>query len=110
MTRDVATLLLCDIYGLYGSDLYMLWNDCCDRDYDLMKLTLLRCHKANVIPETLRKLVRGDGRGVPVAEWTFGEPPARRNDYYKSTTAATDDAYTFTHIAAPADTVSEEVK
>ena len=38
-------LLLCDSYGIRGSQLYMLHNDCCGRDNDKFRRTLMmiRC-------------------------------------------------------------------
>ena len=37
---DLMYILACDKIGLYGSRLYMLWNDCCDRDIEAFKSVL----------------------------------------------------------------------
>ena len=33
-------ILLFDSIGIYGSKIYMLWNDCCDRDMKKFKETI----------------------------------------------------------------------
>ena len=33
-------ILLFDSIGIYGSKIYMLWNDCCDRDMEKFKQTI----------------------------------------------------------------------
>lgn len=33
-------ILQCDDIGLYGTQLYMLWNDCCNRDPKLFELVI----------------------------------------------------------------------
>ncbi len=32
-------ILLCDSLGIYGSKIYMLWNDCCGRDMEKLDET-----------------------------------------------------------------------
>lgn len=52
--------------GVTGDKLYMLWNDCCDRNFDLM-YKVLSMHMADKISaEELLSHIRGDGcRGYP---------------------------------------------
>ena len=50
--------------GVTGEQLYMLWNDCCDRD------TVLAMAVMNVLPEgeILRHINYEQGRGIPFTE------------------------------------------
>lgn len=59
-------LLMADMLGLYGSRLYMLWNDCLDRDTKkLIQLAeLWREHKISD-QDIIAHVDTGEGRGRP---------------------------------------------
>ena len=38
--RALIDILLFDSMGIYGTKIYMLWNDCCDRDMEKFKKTI----------------------------------------------------------------------
>lgn len=58
-------ILYCDSLGLYGSELYMLWNDCCDRDIKKFELVLRNWQMGKLSKETILANVRSFGRGKP---------------------------------------------
>ena len=48
-------LLLLDSLEIYGSKLYMIWNDCCDRNVKKMKKTLEAFRKGQFSKEEIHK-------------------------------------------------------
>ena len=38
--KAVLQILQFDMLGIYGSKIYMVWNDCCGRDYDKLDETI----------------------------------------------------------------------
>lgn len=48
--------------GITGSKLYMLWNDCCERDTDLTN-TVMNSFPANTI---IHHVKHGHGMGIPI--------------------------------------------
>ena len=68
---DLPLLFVCDSLGLYGSELYMLWSDCCYRDYNLTKLALRTYTGGRITSADFLNNVRGDGRGLPFEKWEF---------------------------------------
>lgn len=74
--QDYQLIFNCDCLELYGSELYMLWSDCCDRDYDKMKKALELVSvvgDAGITKEQFFKYVRGNGRGVPFERWEVNQ-------------------------------------
>ena len=61
---DIVFLLACDSIGLYGSQLYMLWNDCCGRDMDKVKRVLTGWQRGKITAEEIMQHVSG-GWGTP---------------------------------------------
>lgn len=61
---DIGFILACDSIGLYGSQLYMLWNDCCGRDMSRTKTVLKAWQRGKVTAEEILQHVSG-GYGVP---------------------------------------------
>lgn len=55
---------LFDSIGLYGSKLYMLWNDCCDRDMDKVKSVLDARQRGKLTDQEILEHVAG-GWGTP---------------------------------------------
>jgi hypothetical protein len=53
-----------DTIGLYGSRLYMLWNDCCDRDLDKVELVLRNYQMGELTEKEIMDNV-SQGRGTP---------------------------------------------
>lgn len=58
-------ILNCDSIGLYGSELYMVWNDCCDRDIKKFELVMRNWQMGKLSRETIINNVRNVGRGRP---------------------------------------------
>ena len=50
-----------EYYGIKGCQLYMLWNDCCDRDTE--KAVDIMCNRP--IEEIVRHINYENGRGIP---------------------------------------------
>ncbi len=50
--------------GITGSRLYMLWNDCCDRDTE----RTMNIMKSVDIESILQHIDTGTGRGIPFEE------------------------------------------
>lgn len=48
--------------GITGSKLYMLWNDCCDRDTELA----LNAMERMSVEEIVRHINYDGGRGIPI--------------------------------------------
>ena len=46
----LGTILFLDTLGIYGSNIYLLWNDCCDRNLPAM-LTVLRACQLGILPQ-----------------------------------------------------------
>lgn len=62
---DGAMLVLyCDTLELYGSKLYMLWNDCCGRDLNKMELVLRNWKMGKLSKEAIHANL-DKGRGTP---------------------------------------------
>lgn len=57
-------LLTLDSIGLYGSQAYMLWNDCCDRDIEKVELVLRNCQMGKLSDNEILSNV-SQGRGTP---------------------------------------------
>lgn len=51
-------------FGITGSKLYMLWNDCCDRDTK-KTLDAMECMG---IDDIVRHINYGEGRGIPIED------------------------------------------
>ncbi|QVK17734.1 hypothetical protein KHQ81_12915 [Mycoplasmatota bacterium] len=49
---------------IYGSELYMLWNDSCDRDTDKLIFLLKEYRAGNICDHYIRNLVMARGRGI----------------------------------------------
>lgn len=51
-------------FGITGAKLYMLWNDCCDRDTD----KAIQIMRTNDIDDILKHINYEGGRGIPYEE------------------------------------------
>lgn len=60
-------LLSCDSIGLYGSKLYMLWNDCCGRNMVKFNAVIDAWQQGRISTETIMEHVSG-GWGTPFEE------------------------------------------
>lgn len=59
-------ILNLDTLGLYGEKIYMLWNDCCDRDMAQMELVLRNWHMGHLAAyEIMENLSNGRGKPFP---------------------------------------------
>lgn len=64
----LAPLIALDIHGIYGSDIYILFNDKCDRDAR-KTILLLRAVQLGIMPERkLQKLAADQTRSVNITE------------------------------------------
>ena len=61
---DLHILLMCDTLGLYGPKLYMLWNDCCDRDIAKVRKVIKEWQSGRLSKEEINKNLDG-GHGRP---------------------------------------------
>lgn len=61
-TDWVQALLAFDMVECYGSHLYMVWNDACDRDYDKFKKVITAIKKQRITKETIIDRVKNVGR------------------------------------------------
>jgi len=57
-------ILSFDTLELYGSNLYILWSDCCDRDLVKLELVLRNWQMGNLTKEEIHKNL-SQGRGTP---------------------------------------------
>lgn len=60
----IIMILHLDTLELYGSKLYMLWNDCCDRDLVKMELVLRNNQMGKLSKEDIHRNL-DSGRGTP---------------------------------------------
>lgn len=72
MGGGISALLSLDTLGIYGSRLYMLWNDVCKREIELVLALLRACQLgglAGVTGATLNHAIdhRGDGLDIAAA-------------------------------------------
>lgn len=58
--NDMATL---DKMGLYEDKLYMLWNDCCNRDINKMKLILEKYREGAITDKDIEERIKNVGYG-----------------------------------------------
>ena len=63
-TPGLLVILSLDTLGLYGSKIYMLWNDCCSRDLDKLDLVLLNWQRGNLSREAIHENL-SQGYGTP---------------------------------------------
>jgi hypothetical protein len=62
--HGVLMILNFDSMGLYGSKLYMLWNDCCDRDLIQLELVMRNWQMGELTKEEIH-INLDKGRGTP---------------------------------------------
>lgn len=60
----MTNIVMLDQMGLYGSELYMLWNDCCGQDLNELENVILNWHVGNLSTEDIQKNL-SQGRGTP---------------------------------------------
>lgn len=71
-TSGVVAIIFLDYLGIYGERLYMLWNDCCDRDIQrVMKVVSAVNAEKKLSEEDVRKHVSGV-RGTPFTDEELG--------------------------------------
>lgn len=63
-TEVMVYILHLDDLGLYGPELYMLWNDCCGRDLNVME-TVLRNYQCGKLLGAEIRANLSKGRGTP---------------------------------------------
>lgn len=61
-TDWVQALLALDMVECYGSHLYMIWNDSCDRDFDKFKQIITAIKKQQITKEIIEERVKNVGR------------------------------------------------
>jgi hypothetical protein len=61
---SIIMILQLDTLELYGSNLYMLWDNCCDRDLNKMELVLRNWQMGHLTKEEIHKNLNS-GRGIP---------------------------------------------
>lgn len=59
-----TAILSFDTIGLYGSELYMLWNDCCNRDLTQVELVLRNWQMGELSVDEIHKNI-SQGYGTP---------------------------------------------
>lgn len=64
----LITLMFLDNNEIYGSKLYMLWNDCCNRDINKTIETIKYLKDNNISKETIHKNL-DRGRALPFEEF-----------------------------------------
>ena len=62
--NSLVYILTFDTLGLYGSELYMLWNDCCDRNLEKLELVLRNYQMGKLSNTEIHKNL-SQGRGTP---------------------------------------------
>ena len=62
--EDLHILLMCDTLGLYGEKLYMLWNDCCNRDIAKVRKVIKEYQSGRLSPAEIHKNL-SNGYGCP---------------------------------------------
>jgi hypothetical protein len=60
----VVLILYLDTIGIYGSQIYMLWNDCCDRNLEKLELVLRNFQMGELTAQEIIQNV-SQGRGTP---------------------------------------------
>jgi hypothetical protein len=63
-TEPMVYVLHLDDIGIYGSQLYMLWNDCCGRDLNVFE-TVLRNYQTGKLTGAAIRTNVSQGRGTP---------------------------------------------
>lgn len=61
----LGTFLVIDTMQLYGSQLYMLWNDCCNRDIDKTLKIINRYQNGLISDKDIDERIRNVGYGKP---------------------------------------------
>ena len=67
----LGTILLFDTIGLYGRRIYMLWNDCCDRDLERVLQIMEAFRSGKIIIESIHEHVQ-DPRGTAFTDQELG--------------------------------------
>ena len=62
--ENVLDLLACDRLALYGAELYMLWNDCCNRDAKKVNAVLAAWRHGKLSEEEIHHHLEGIN-GIP---------------------------------------------
>jgi hypothetical protein len=62
--EDMKSILFCDNIGLYGSELYMLWSDCCNRDIGKTIKVLNLLSECKISEDEFWRRVKGNGYGL----------------------------------------------
>ncbi len=55
--------LTIDTMGLYDSQLYMLWNDCCDRNIEKVKQIIKLYREGKITSRDIDERIKNGGRG-----------------------------------------------
>lgn len=53
--RNFSDILLFDKMGIYGSQIYIVWNDCCNRDMRKFKETIQAFREGKFTEEEIQK-------------------------------------------------------
>ncbi len=64
ISQSIPIFLILDSMELYGSNLYMLWNDCCDRNIEkVLKVVDGYCH-GKISNEDINQRIKNVGYGL----------------------------------------------
>lgn len=63
-----STIETLEKMGITGSELYMLWNDCCDRDFTKVQEVINKFSNGEFTKEYIQKHIKNLGRGKKFEE------------------------------------------
>jgi hypothetical protein len=68
----IGSILALDTYGIYGSDIYVLWSDKCGRDIRKMCLLLRAVQLGHLHKSRLQEMGADQGHGINLSdeEWS----------------------------------------
>jgi hypothetical protein len=64
----VGAIMLLDTWEIYGSDIYVLWNDKCDRDVRKMLMIMRSCQMGNFSHQKLKVMAADQTHQVNLTE------------------------------------------
>lgn len=67
----IGAILLLDTWEIYGSDIYVLWSDKCQRDCRKMLMIMRACQMGNFSQDKLKEMAADQSRQIDLtdAEW-----------------------------------------
>ena len=64
----IGALLLLDTWEIYGSDIYVLWSDKCDRDTRKMLMIMRSCQLGNFSHQKLKEMAADQARQINLTD------------------------------------------